>query len=135
MTATFESVVGALGRVERHGSPRDVRARCPICATTGLAVRQRDGEPLLITCHTCGAGFRDVLDRLGNTWVERTPASGPGHRQTHTMAFDSTRGRVVLFGGYDGGSSRGHLGVGRQHMDAEDSVLESASPIGPRDGV
>jgi hypothetical protein len=64
-TATFEGVVSRLGDVQRHGSPYDVRGTCPLCNTHALAVRQREGEPLLVHCHSCGAGFRDVLDRIG----------------------------------------------------------------------
>jgi hypothetical protein len=37
----------------------------------------------------------------GGTWVDVTPADGggPTYRQRHAMAFDSARGKTVLFGG------------------------------------
>ena len=35
-------------------------------------------------------------------WTEITPANSPSARLNHAMAYDSTRGKVVLFGGYDG---------------------------------
>ncbi|MBI1851378.1 MAG: IPT/TIG domain-containing protein [Planctomycetes bacterium] len=36
------------------------------------------------------------------TWSPLSPATSPPVRQSHSMAFDSTRGRVVVFGGFDG---------------------------------
>jgi hypothetical protein len=41
-------------------------------------------------------------DGKTKTWIERTPATRPPGRQWHEMAYDSARGRVVLFGNYDG---------------------------------
>ncbi|HEX2059228.1 MAG TPA: kelch repeat-containing protein, partial [Thermoanaerobaculia bacterium] len=35
----------------------------------------------------------------GARWVERFPRTVPPARSAHTMVFDSTRGRVVMFGG------------------------------------
>ncbi|MEK7606635.1 MAG: hypothetical protein AAB444_00320, partial [Patescibacteria group bacterium] len=32
-------------------------------------------------------------------WIQRTPATNPSARSFHAMAYDSTRGKVVLFGG------------------------------------
>ena len=58
---------------------------------------------------------------LGDTWEwdgttgpsGRRPRPAGAHRLTR-MAYDSARGRVVLFGGAgDSGSSRRHVGVGR----------------------
>src|SRR5262245_11281982 len=46
--------------------------------------------------------------RLGDTWEwdgdiwRRVSTTGPSPRAGHAMAYDSARGRVVLFGGYDG---------------------------------
>jgi len=41
----------------------------------------------------------DTWEWDGNTWVERTPIASPPARVNHAMAYDSARGRVVLFGG------------------------------------
>ena len=37
----------------------------------------------------------------GCTWTARSPANNPGARVAHRMAFDSTRKKTVLFGGWD----------------------------------
>jgi len=42
----------------------------------------------------------DTWESDGNTWVQRTPSTSPPARHGHAMAYDSARGRVVLFGGY-----------------------------------
>jgi hypothetical protein len=44
----------------------------------------------------------DTWEWDGNTWVERTPATGPPARMSHAMACDSPRQRTVLFGGWTG---------------------------------
>ncbi len=41
----------------------------------------------------------DTWEWDGNTWVQRTPATSPGPRDAAASAYDSARGRVVLFGG------------------------------------
>lgn len=38
----------------------------------------------------------------GTRWVQRFPAHSPGARTAHMMTYDSTRGRIVLFGGRQG---------------------------------
>ncbi|MBI5527158.1 MAG: hypothetical protein HY897_12555 [Deltaproteobacteria bacterium] len=56
-----------------------------------------------------GARKQDAWEWEGTagTWTERTPAgTKPSARFGHAMAFDSTRGRVVLFGGDDGASKQ-----------------------------
>jgi hypothetical protein len=37
----------------------------------------------------------------GFSWTEVTPRPGPGGRFSHAAAFDSRRGSLILFGGYD----------------------------------
>ncbi len=44
--------------------------------------------------------FADTWVSDGNTWVKRAPGTSPHRRRGHAMAYDSARGRVVLFGGY-----------------------------------
>ena len=50
-----------------------------------------------------GGNYDSVLDDTwewdGSMWVERSPATRPGPRADHAMAFDSSRWRAVLFGG------------------------------------
>jgi len=43
-----------------------------------------------------------VYDTSANTWTQKSPASNPSARYTHTMAYDSEGGEIVLFGGYTG---------------------------------
>jgi len=41
-------------------------------------------------------------DGRAGTWTERRPPHRPSGRSTHAMAGDPARGRVLLFGGFDG---------------------------------
>jgi hypothetical protein len=50
---------------------------------------------------TTGGGLQDTWEWDGTNWVDRTPSGAkPEVRHSHAMAFDSRRGRTVLFGGY-----------------------------------
>jgi hypothetical protein len=50
---------------------------------------------------SAGAPYRaDTWEWDGSVWAQRTPATSPAGRVGHAMAYDSARGRVVLFGGY-----------------------------------
>lgn len=54
--------------------------------------------------HTVGGNLPmrgDTWVFNGTIWIERFPAHSPPARGGHAMAFDSTHGYVVLFGGYD----------------------------------
>ena len=42
----------------------------------------------------------DTWSWNGTAWTQRTPPSSPPVRDSHAMAFDRKRGRVVMFGGY-----------------------------------
>jgi hypothetical protein len=48
--------------------------------------------------------YGDTWEWDGRRWINVTPAAGPSPtpRSWHAMAFDSARGRTVLFGGYNG---------------------------------
>ncbi|MBN2360968.1 MAG: hypothetical protein JXR83_16045, partial [Deltaproteobacteria bacterium] len=47
--------------------------------------------------------WQDTWEWDGQSWVERQPGSAvPQARRQHTLAFDTARNRVVLFGGYGG---------------------------------
>ncbi|MBI4327886.1 MAG: hypothetical protein HY674_21860, partial [Chloroflexi bacterium] len=65
-----------------------------------------------------GGGRHDPPWRqLGDTWIfkngtwsQKSPANSPSARRTHAMAFDSNRGRTVLYGGelVESGGSGSH---------------------------
>ncbi|MFX0207531.1 MAG: kelch repeat-containing protein, partial [Candidatus Hodarchaeota archaeon] len=43
-----------------------------------------------------------VYDLATNTWTEHTPLISPTARSRHTMVYDSSFDKVILFGGWDG---------------------------------
>src|SRR5262249_55126713 len=53
-----------------------------------------------------GAALADTWEWDGTHWFPQTPATAPTPRLLHAMAFDSLRGRTVLFGGFDGNGTR-----------------------------
>jgi hypothetical protein len=44
--------------------------------------------------------LNDTWEWDGTTWIERTPSSRPPIGASHAMAYDTARGRAVLFGGH-----------------------------------
>jgi N-acetylneuraminic acid mutarotase len=55
--------------------------------------------------HDISADDTWVYDFAANTWTELTPAgASPSARVAHRMVYDSTQGKVILFGGYDEGA-------------------------------
>ena len=47
-----------------------------------------------------GVRLADTWSWNGTTWTNRTPTTGsPAARNNHTLAYDSARGEIVLFGG------------------------------------
>ena len=79
-------------------------------------------NPLLVTGY-----LDDTWEWDGLTWRQRFPSVRPPSRERHAMAYDSARGRVVLFGGY--GSSQSKL-QDTWEWDGTDWI-ERAPPIGP----
>jgi hypothetical protein len=47
-------------------------------------------------------GLNDTWEWNGVTWTQRTPVTMPPGRVYHALAYDSTRGVTVLFGGLSG---------------------------------
>jgi hypothetical protein len=45
--------------------------------------------------------FQDTWEYDGTTWILRAPATVPDERDSHVMAYDSARGRTIMFGGWD----------------------------------
>ena len=71
---------------------------------TSYARGARDPDPPLTTPAGTEAKGSDgvaVIARAEIAWRERQGESGPSARSGHAMAYDSARGRVVLFGGKD----------------------------------
>jgi hypothetical protein len=53
---------------------------------------------------TNGIKQEDLWEWDGTTWTNKTPAGlKPSARESHAMAYDSARGKLVVFGGDDGG--------------------------------
>jgi hypothetical protein len=50
-----------------------------------------------------GGILSDTWEWDGTNWTQKNPATSPPARQQHALAYDSARGRVVLFGGYGSG--------------------------------
>jgi hypothetical protein len=46
-----------------------------------------------------GGNLADTWEWDGTSWTQRTPTSGPGTVFDHALAYDSARGKTVLFGG------------------------------------
>jgi hypothetical protein len=46
-----------------------------------------------------GSHPRDTWEFDGTSWLQRTPINSPSGRAGHSLVYDPTRGRVVLFGG------------------------------------
>lgn len=44
-----------------------------------------------------------IYDASTNIWTNMNPTNSPPARRDHAMAYDISAGRVILFGGYDGG--------------------------------
>jgi hypothetical protein len=48
-------------------------------------------------------------------WIESSPSGGVSARFLHALAYDTARGRTVLFGGHEWGSSSGTWEYGLTH--------------------
>ncbi|MCA8950345.1 MAG: hypothetical protein KDE27_12640 [Planctomycetes bacterium] len=45
--------------------------------------------------------FQETWEYDGAAWTLRAPATVPPERESHVMAYDSNRGKTVMFGGWD----------------------------------
>jgi hypothetical protein len=61
---------------------------------------QRGNHPVA-TQEAAGVDAQAVLARTEALWLDRSAGAGPSARSSHAMAYDSARGRAVLFGGTD----------------------------------
>jgi hypothetical protein len=84
-----------------------------LMATTGPSPREfcamaydsRIGQTVLFGGYAQGAVTGPVADTWlwdGVTWKQLAPSNAPSARYDHAMAYDSARGRTVLFGGFNG---------------------------------
>lgn len=69
----------------------------------------------------------------GSTWTRRSPAASPPSRLWTTMAYDSIRGQIVLFGGNNG--SGGLLGDTWVYDGSTWTRMSPASSPSPRFGA
>jgi hypothetical protein len=68
---------------------------------TSTMVQEAAVHPVT-TVEGAGTDTQAILARAEAVWRNRTSTSVPDARYDHAMAYDSARGRVVLFGGYNG---------------------------------
>jgi hypothetical protein len=54
---------------------------------------------------SCSDLVGDTWEYDGESWEQRNPLHSPAARYSHAMAYDSLRGKVVLFGGDDGAAN------------------------------
>jgi hypothetical protein len=84
---------------------RSAATRPPARAQHAMAYDSARGRVVLFGgAHTGDDGFStvflgDTWEWDGSAWTERSPAVAPAARYAHAMAYDSARGRIVLFGG------------------------------------
>ena len=66
------------------------------------------GQVVLFGGHsnTTGNDFSDTWVWDGSTWTQQSPQTSPPARQFPAMAYDSTHGQVVLFGGFASAGSK-----------------------------
>ncbi|MBI3892209.1 MAG: PKD domain-containing protein, partial [Candidatus Wallbacteria bacterium] len=64
----------------------------------------------------------------GTSWLQKNPATAPTARYSHTLAYDSSRGRVVLFGG-----STGATGPTSDAWEWDGTNWAQLQPAGPPD--
>ena len=75
---------------------------CVLLAAAPSAVVALDPVSMSASAPGAVAAASDAV-----VWVLKTPVTSPPAREGHAMAYDSARGRVVLFGGTDGNGPLG----------------------------
>lgn len=68
-------------------------------ARASHAMTYANGATLLFGGEGCGSACDDTWQWNGSAWVQASPAAFPPAREYHALAYDSGRGRAVLFGG------------------------------------
>ena len=77
----------------------------PLARNGHTLTAQQDGLLLFGGATATAVYASDTWLWNGLSWTQRTPATSPPPRYIHSMAFDSGRGRVVVFGGYSTNST------------------------------
>ncbi|MCX5977649.1 MAG: hypothetical protein NTV33_12735 [Coprothermobacterota bacterium] len=65
------------------------------------------GKVILFGGYSSSYSYRNdtwSYDPLANRWTNLNPANPPSTRRYHAMVYDSARGKVILFGGENGGN-------------------------------
>ncbi len=89
---------------------RDALAGPPPREYAAMTYDGARGRVVLFGGHAYDGSDRYLSDTWewdGASWTDRTPTASPPGRLWHGMAYESPRGRVVLFGGYDGDAPLG----------------------------
>ncbi|MBI5526241.1 MAG: hypothetical protein HY897_07895 [Deltaproteobacteria bacterium] len=108
------------GHVWRLRNPVD---RPPEAEWRAMVYDDVRGHMLLYNsgCHAEGGSCGETWTWDGNAWWRLATAHSPGERRNAAMAFDSARGRAVLFGG--SGISGGVNDAHTWEFDGEDWVV------------
>ena len=77
------------------------------------------------------ASFADTWLWDGTNWTQGSPQTSPAARNEHAMAYDSSQGEVVLFGGIGGGGNDTWLWDGSNWTEANPQT----SPVGRSGGT
>src|SRR5262245_46031280 len=80
-------------------------SRCPVTWSRLQTPRRSDRSPRLRLRTACGLLLLAGWIPAQTAWTDRTPASSPPGRLGPGLAYDSARGRTVLFGGLNGGQA------------------------------
>jgi hypothetical protein len=96
-----------------HWQPLTVGGAGPAPRSRHTAVYDRLRDRVIVFGGYDGAEYKNdvwALDLDGPpTWSRLEPAAGPSPRGWHAAVFDATRGRMVVYGGADGGSTFGDV--------------------------
>jgi len=74
--------------------------------------------------------LNDTWEYDGVNWTQITTANPPSARDGHTMAYDSVRGKVVMFGGY---RSYNYFNDTREYDGVNWTLVPTVSPPSTRD--
>ncbi len=74
-------------------------------ASHGLAY---DSTRRVLVLYGGDFGLQDTWEFANGTWTQKYPSPTAGSREDFGMAFDASRGKVVVFGGYDRGGAQSY---------------------------
>lgn len=84
-------------------SQKDPQTKPPARLGTTLAYDSARGQTLMFSGRDINTGITsaDTWVWDGNNWSQKSPQTSPSARSEAALAYDSTRGQMVLFGGHD----------------------------------